>query len=73
MSDSMKSADLRAKSKDELKDELISLRKESFNLRFQAASGQLENTSRCRQVKRSIARIKTILGEFNIASSNSST
>ena len=57
MSDSMKSADLRAKSKDELKDELISLRKESFNLRFQAASGQLENTSRCRQVKRSIARI----------------
>ena len=59
----MKSADVRAKSKDELKDQLIDLRKESFNLRFQAASGQLENTARVKQVRRDIARIKTILGE----------
>ena len=63
MSKGMKAADLRAKSVDELKDELIGLRKESFNLRFQAVSGQLENPARCRQVSRGIARIKTILGE----------
>ncbi len=59
----MNAADLRTKSQDELKDELLGLRKEAFNLRFQAASGQLENTSRVRSVKREIARIKTILGE----------
>ncbi|MBT5244806.1 MAG: 50S ribosomal protein L29 [Rhodospirillaceae bacterium] len=64
----MKPADLRANSDDQLKDELIGLRKESFNLRFQAASGQLENTARCRQVSRGIARIKTILGERDNAS-----
>ena len=63
MANSLKAADLRAKSSDELKEELLGLRKESFNLRFQAASGQLENTARCRQVTRGIARIKTILGE----------
>lgn len=57
----MKAADVRAKSDDELKDELIGLRKEAFNLRFQTASGQLENTARVRQVRRDIARIKTIL------------
>ncbi len=56
-------ADLRAKSTDELKDVLASLNKERFNLRFQAASGQLENTARVREVRRDIARIKTILGE----------
>jgi len=59
----MKSADLRAKSEDELKDELLNLRKEAFNLRFQAASGQLENTARVNQVRKDIARVKTILGE----------
>ena len=59
----MKAADLRAKSDDELKDELLNLRKESFNLRFQVASGQLENTARKRQVGRDIARIKTLAGE----------
>jgi len=59
----MKAPDLRTKSPDELKDELIGLRKESFNLRFQAASGQLENTARVREVKRDIARVKTIIGE----------
>ena len=59
----MKVADVRAKSDDELKEQLMDLRKEAFNLRFQAASGQLENTARVRQVRRDIARIKTILGE----------
>jgi large subunit ribosomal protein L29 len=59
----MKPADIRAKSADELKEELVGLRKEAFNLRFQAASGQLENTARVRQVRREIARINTILGE----------
>jgi len=58
----MKAADLKHKSDDELKDELTSLRKEAFNLRFQSATGQLENTARVRQVRRDIARIKTILG-----------
>ncbi len=67
MSKGMKPVDLRANSDDQLKDELIGLRKESFNLRFQAASGQLENTARCRQVTRGIARIKTILGERETA------
>lgn len=57
----MKAADLRAKTPDELKDQLLSLRKEQFNLRFQKASGQLENTARVRQVRREIASIKTIL------------
>ncbi|HEY9537743.1 MAG TPA: 50S ribosomal protein L29 [Kiloniellaceae bacterium] len=57
----MKAEDLRTKSADELKESLIGLRKEQFNLRFQQASGQLENTARVRQVRRDIARIKTIL------------
>ncbi len=57
----MKAADLRTKTADELKDALMDLRKEQFNLRFQRASGQLENTARVRQVRRDIARIKTIL------------
>ena len=59
----MKAMDVRSKSDDELKDQLMDLRKESFNLRFQAASGQLENTARVRQVRRDIARVKTILGQ----------
>jgi large subunit ribosomal protein L29 len=59
----MKAAELRTKTNDELKDQLIALRKEAFNLRFQRASGQLENTSRVRQVRRTIARIKTLLVE----------
>jgi large subunit ribosomal protein L29 len=57
----MKAGELRTKSEDELKDSLLGLRKEAFNLRFQRASGQLENTARIRQVRRDIARIKTIL------------
>jgi large subunit ribosomal protein L29 len=59
----MKAADVRTKTDDELKDQLADLRKESFNFRFQAASGQLEKTSQMRHIRRDIARIKTILGE----------
>ncbi len=57
----MKAGELRTKSEDELKDSLLGLRKEAFNLRFQRASGQLENTVRIREVRRDIARIKTVL------------
>jgi len=57
----MKAEDLRTKSLDELQDNLLSLRKEIFNLRFQRASGQLESTARVRQARRDIARIKTVL------------
>lgn len=59
----MKTADLRAKSVDELKQELLNLRKEQFNFRFQKTTGQLESTGRIRLVRRDIARIKTILTE----------
>lgn len=57
----MKAEDLRTKTEDELQDQLGQLEKEAFNLRFQTASGQLENTARRRHVRRNIARIKTIL------------
>ncbi len=56
----MKAKDVRTKSIDELDDELVKLKKEQFNLRFRAASGQLENTARVREVRRDIARVKTI-------------
>lgn len=56
----MKAADVRAMSVDQLNDELAKLKKEQFNLRFQGATGQLEKVSRVRQVRRDIARIKTI-------------
>jgi large subunit ribosomal protein L29 len=59
----MKAADVRAKTPDQLNDELVSLKKEQFNLRFQRATGQLEKTARVRQIRRDIARIKTILAE----------
>lgn len=59
----MKAADVRSKSEDQLKDELLKLKKEQFNLRFQAATGQLEKTARVQEVRRGIARIKTILRE----------
>jgi large subunit ribosomal protein L29 len=55
--------DLRAKTPDELDDSLAKLKKEQFNLRFQRANGQLENTSRVRVVRREIARIATVLSE----------
>jgi large subunit ribosomal protein L29 len=62
----MKSAaasNLRAMSPDQLNEELVKLRKEQFNLRFQKATGQLEKTARVRVVRRTIAKINTVLGE----------
>jgi len=59
----MKASDHRGKTPDELKDALLSLKKEQFNLRFQRATQQLEKTGRVKEVRREIARIKTILGE----------
>lgn len=59
----MKASDIRTKTVDELSDELTRLKKEQFNLRFQKATGQLENTARVRQVRRDIARIQTVIGE----------
>lgn len=58
-----KATELRAKTVDQLKETLLELKKEQFNLRFQRASGQLENTARVTTVRREIAVIKTILGE----------
>ena len=59
----MKVVDVRAKTNDELAEQLDVFGREIFNLRFQRANGQLENTARVRQVRRDIARIKTVLGE----------
>ena len=68
----MKAEDVRAKSDDELKEQLLDLRKESFNLRFQGASGQLENTARVREVRRDIGRVKTVLNERRRAAAQAS-
>ena len=57
----MKASEVRSKTPDQLNDELGGLRKEQFNLRFQKATGQLESTARVRQVRRDIARIRTVL------------
>jgi large subunit ribosomal protein L29 len=59
----MKTADIRAMTLDQMDDEVLKLKKEGFNLRFQRATGQLENTSRTRQVRRDIARLKTIAAQ----------
>ena len=59
----MKAEDIRTKTQDQLSDELASLKKEQFNLRFQKATGQLEKTARVKEVRRDIARIKTIAAE----------
>ena len=59
----MKATDIRTKTPDQLNDELGALKKEQFNLRFQKATGQLEKTSRVKEVRRDIARIKTIAAE----------
>ena len=64
----MKPEDIRALSDDQITDELLKLKKEQFNLRFQDATGQLEKTARVRQVRRDIARIKTIQAEKKSAS-----
>ena len=63
----MKASDVRSKTADELKDQLVDLKKEQFNLRFQRATQQLEKPSQVKKVRRDIARIKTILGEKNAA------
>ncbi len=63
-----KPTDLRAKSDDQLGEELGNLKREAFNLRFQAATSQLEKPSRVREVRRDIARIKTLQGERNRSS-----
>ncbi|MDR6267157.1 MULTISPECIES: 50S ribosomal protein L29 [Rhodobacterales] len=59
----MDANELRGKSPDELRTALVELKKEAFNLRFQAATSQLENTARVRVVRRSVARVNTILNE----------
>ena len=59
----MKAADVRTKSVDELKEELLKLRKEQLNLRFQRSTGQLENSAAMRSVRKNIARVKTVLTE----------
>lgn len=59
----MKATELKGKTVDQLKDMLLDLRKEQFNLRFQAATGQLTNTARVRQLRRDIARIKQTLAQ----------
>ncbi|WP_024509038.1 50S ribosomal protein L29 [Bradyrhizobium sp. ARR65] len=59
----MKVADIRAMSPDQMEDAILNLKKERFNLRFQRATGQLENTSRLKEARRDIARIKTIAAE----------
>ena len=59
----MKVADIRAMSPDQMEDAILNLKKERFNLRFQRATGQLENTTRLREARRDIARIKTIAAQ----------
>jgi large subunit ribosomal protein L29 len=63
----MKPGQVRGMTIDQLNDELVKLKKEQFNLRFQAASGQLENTARVREIRRDIARIQTITRQKNAA------
>ncbi|HET9902854.1 MAG TPA: 50S ribosomal protein L29 [Xanthobacteraceae bacterium] len=65
----MKAEELRAMTQDQLRDELMKLKKEQFNLRFQRATGQLENTARVRQVRRDLARIQTIARQQRAAQS----
>ncbi|MBL0403035.1 50S ribosomal protein L29 [Microvirga aerilata] len=60
MKSKQRASDLNAMSTDQLSDELLNLKKEQFNLRFQRATGQLENTGRVREVRRDIARVKTL-------------
>lgn len=61
--DSLKTVNLRGLSEDQLKDKLIELKKEQFNLRFQKATGQLEKTARVREVRRAVAKVRTLLAE----------
>ncbi len=59
----MKASELNDKTPDQLREELVALKKESFNLRFQQATGQLENTARIKTVRRDAARVKTVLNQ----------
>jgi large subunit ribosomal protein L29 len=59
----VKASELHDKTPDQLRDELVNLKKESFNLRFQQATGQLENSARLKTVKRDVARVKTVLNQ----------
>ena len=63
MADKTRTEDLRAKSDDQLSGELADLKREAFNLRFQSATNQLERPARIKEVRRDIARIKTLQGE----------
>ena len=69
----MKAGQVRDMTSDQLGDELVKLKKEQFNLRFQAASGQLENTARVRQIRRDIARIQTISRQKSVGSVEAKT
>ena len=64
----MKASEIRDKSLDQLDEELVKMKKEQFNLRFQKASGQLENVARVRQVRRDIALIKTVARQKSLGS-----
>ena len=66
----MKAADLREKTPDQLRDQIAQLKKESFKLRFQQATGQLESTARMQTVRRDAARVKTILNQKAAAAAN---
>ena len=63
----MKNDDIRALTKDQVQDEILKLKKEQFNLRFQRATGQVENTARIRQIRRDIARLKTAQSQLAAA------
>ena len=65
----VKASEMRAQTSDELKTKLVSLKKEQFNLRFKVASGENENSSRIRIIRREIARLKTVLSEKIVATS----
>ncbi len=60
----MDAKELRSKTPDQLRDQLVALKKEAFNLRFQAATNQLENTARIGKVRKDVARVKTVLAEL---------
>jgi large subunit ribosomal protein L29 len=66
----MDAKDLRAKTPDQLREQLVALKKEAFNLRFQAATNQLENTARINKVRKDVARVKTVLVEMATAAAN---
>ncbi|MEI7600109.1 MAG: 50S ribosomal protein L29 [Aestuariivirga sp.] len=63
----MKANDIRVMTKDQVQDEILKLKKEQFNLRFQRATGQVENTARIRQIRRDIARLKTVQSQQSAA------